>query len=604
MSKVFNAELLELYICRITALIGACVVSHGTAVERALGEWVDVVILKSALEGFKGELEGYALGPKTIRGSKKVVKEKDNLPDLNKMRVLNPKSSIVSMSNPFSVLATREEDSIAEHPHQKALKLRRPVIEIPPPQLARDSVSMLRSILGSNTKPPQSPADIENILKALRTAKTFLILSRVVCSFPCAACTKTCSGRPEERNVYGEEPGVNPPGRVEVRENVAFAPGKVHHISSTKGKDRRDKGNWIADKTAPTANIPEVGLGKRQVLPAKFELPNLLPAEDWSPASKLYNPSSLFPALPGPWRLVLSTQAMKDLIEAQHDGTFPVIKRVLEELATGDWSRRGLTKPHKAEGISSPASDGRHMKWKDVKKDDKGVSWELDEWKGNGIDKGGAVLKLYKAIYSKNHRVLWGVEGAWDEQWGGWRQIVKVWRIGDHKEILESIPGVLRAHRGYSADFIRGCKLREPENGMGKYLPARFVLSGVSTREEGGSTSGRGDNKKLTREEALGLHEAITTGKFYTLSERMLESLQESRKSGVLPEFAFDVSEEETSILRWWRSSVLILGRSGTGKTTCLVFKLLAAYLARTGTGMETRQVGHHISLVDPCRQN
>ncbi|KAI5850467.1 P-loop containing nucleoside triphosphate hydrolase protein [Morchella snyderi] len=150
-------------------------------------------------------------------------------------------------------------------------------------------------------------------------------------------------------------------------------------------------------------------------------------------------------------------------------------------------------------------------------------------------------------------------------------------------------------HKGYSNNYIRGCKLRQLETGNGKalrHLPARFVLSeDTLKREQFGTTGTSLGGNKLSREEALGLHEALTTGKFYTLNEQMFESIQASKKCGVLPEFAFDVSEEETEIIRWWKSSVLILGRSGTGKTTCLVFKLLAGYLTRIGAGLEPRQI-------------
>lgn len=46
-------------------------------------------------------------------------------------------------------------------------------------------------------------------------------------------------------------------------------------------------------------------------------------------------------------------------------------------------------------------------------------------------------------------------------------------------------------------------------------------------------------------------------------------------------EFPFDLSPEEMEIVSHFNTSSLILGRSGTGKTTCLVFKILAKYRAR-----------------------
>ena len=58
-------------------------------------------------------------------------------------------------------------------------------------------------------------------------------------------------------------------------------------------------------------------------------------------------------------------------------------------------------------------------------------------------------------------------------------------------------------------------------------------------------------------------------------------------------EFPFDLSREEARVIRHYRTASLILGRSGTGKTTCLVFKLLGKYLASRAVAGErpVRQV-------------
>lgn len=60
-----------------------------------------------------------------------------------------------------------------------------------------------------------------------------------------------------------------------------------------------------------------------------------------------------------------------------------------------------------------------------------------------------------------------------------------------------------------------------------------------------------------------------------------------------LEEFPFDLSPEEMEIIGHFNTSSLILGRSGTGKTTCLLFKLLAKHRARQTMpdGKAARQV-------------
>lgn len=58
-------------------------------------------------------------------------------------------------------------------------------------------------------------------------------------------------------------------------------------------------------------------------------------------------------------------------------------------------------------------------------------------------------------------------------------------------------------------------------------------------------------------------------------------------------EFPFDLSPEELEIVKHFSTSTLILGRSGTGKTTCLLFKMLAKHKARQSVSDEqqARQV-------------
>ena len=80
----------------------------------------------------------------------------------------------------------------------------------------------------------------------------------------------------------------------------------------------------------------------------------------------------------------------------------------------------------------------------------------------------------------------------------------------------------------------------------------------------------------LTREESLDLHNAIITGKFYTLTQTVLEGIL---TSGSTAEFPFDVAHDEVEIIRQTSAASFILGRSGTGKTTCLAFKLLSNYI-------------------------
>lgn len=52
-------------------------------------------------------------------------------------------------------------------------------------------------------------------------------------------------------------------------------------------------------------------------------------------------------------------------------------------------------------------------------------------------------------------------------------------------------------------------------------------------------------------------------------------------------EFPFEISSTEYGIINHSDTASLILGRSGTGKTTCLVFKMVSRYLARCAIDSE-----------------
>ena len=66
--------------------------------------------------------------------------------------------------------------------------------------------------------------------------------------------------------------------------------------------------------------------------------------------------------------------------------------------------------------------------------------------------------------------------------------------------------------------------------------------------------------------------------KFYSLTEPVIRSIL---ANDVTAEFPFDLSEDEARVIQHFKTASLIMGRSGTGKTTCLVFKLVGKYLAR-----------------------
>ncbi|KAF8420242.1 hypothetical protein EV426DRAFT_566796 [Tirmania nivea] len=230
----------------------------------------------------------------------------------------------------------------------------------------------------------------------------------------------------------------------------------------------------------------------------------------------------------GLWRIVLSRQAMKDFSDARKFGHFAAVESKLRELATGNWDqRRALTKKH--------------------------INPEFP-------------IPIKKAVYGDNGRIIWHVHLSFDATMDQASQVILVWRIGDHKEVVQSESVILRHQKTFRSEFIHACKVRA-KDANGTYQPKTFGTDLLDEEQICGT---------LTREESLDLHNAVITGKFYTLTQTVLDGILASGSSA---EFPFDVAHDEVEIIRQTSAASFILGRSGTGKTTCLAFKLLSSYI-------------------------
>ena len=66
--------------------------------------------------------------------------------------------------------------------------------------------------------------------------------------------------------------------------------------------------------------------------------------------------------------------------------------------------------------------------------------------------------------------------------------------------------------------------------------------------------------------------------KFYAFTKPLMRAII---ANNLTAEFPFDLSTEEFKVINHFDTASLLLGRSGTGKTTCLIFKMVSKYLAR-----------------------
>lgn len=137
-------------------------------------------------------------------------------------------------------------------------------------------------------------------------------------------------------------------------------------------------------------------------------------------------------------------------------------------------------------------------------------------------------------------------------------------------QISKSIDRVVTLQQTYNHDLVRQCR-QQPTFADGKNIPIRFdnLIQDI-TKSIHRSTH---LDVRVIDQETIEM-----ANKFYALTAPMMHSIVANDLNA---EFPVDVSQDEIQIISHFDTSSLILGRSGTGKTTCLVFKLIGKHLAR-----------------------
>ncbi|KAF8460716.1 hypothetical protein BDZ91DRAFT_738462 [Kalaharituber pfeilii] len=261
----------------------------------------------------------------------------------------------------------------------------------------------------------------------------------------------------------------------------------------------------------------------------------------------------------GPWRVCLSEKAFKDLLALKKHVHFNTIARKLRELASGNWDLKSLRKP-----LSQKMLEEAHGKER---------------------------VPLWRAAYGSNGRILWQINVGFDEDYNTDCQIISVWRIGDSSEIRRSIRDVLRLQKAYTTTDIHRrhvSLLRFPVLPESYYYPDKKEPDDAELHESALEAQGS-DNTELD-ETVLEAEKALMSNKTYCVTGRVLDRLFTAPESAQL-DFPFDVSYDETEVIKQTNSAAFILGRSGTGKTTCLLYKLLCRNIANRENGTTVRQI-------------
>ncbi|KAG8528783.1 uncharacterized protein KY384_006471 [Bacidia gigantensis] len=246
---------------------------------------------------------------------------------------------------------------------------------------------------------------------------------------------------------------------------------------------------------------------------------------------------AIFGISEGAWRIVLSELALKTLRRLAQDELAPV-RNKLNDLAAGLWEFHPIIRGQKGEKLLIPFS----------------------------------TTKCYRAG-PKDILILWHIDLSPSTDSAGTKQCIRVWEIGKEREVMNVVPKAALLHQNYSKEAVDLCT-SNPMKFKHRFIPLFQPLA---------------DSKRTMQRQSAKLDmrtadQAIIemAHKWYPLTDAVLKALAEK---DLTAEFPFELSQEEMHVISHVKSPSLILGRSGTGKTTCLAKKLVGKYIASMKLG-------------------
>ncbi|RIA86623.1 hypothetical protein C1645_325835 [Glomus cerebriforme] len=225
----------------------------------------------------------------------------------------------------------------------------------------------------------------------------------------------------------------------------------------------------------------------------------------------------------GPWDILLSEDVIKDMRKLESPLKTDAVMKKLGQLSSGAWNKYGF----------------RHI----------ALSHTIPVYEIELLDDSGL-------------KILWQVDYGFSIRSYLLTQLVKVWAVtASHERIRETLENLEMVRRIYTAQHIHRCTVEQNE---GIILPKIFEDEEIKSMEYG---------SQIDDERLLEVHKMLVTNKFIPLSKNLFKSLVMGGSN-----FTFQVSKIEYEIINN-PTSAIIIGRSGTGKTTCILFRQIASYL-------------------------
>ena len=214
-----------------------------------------------------------------------------------------------------------------------------------------------------------------------------------------------------------------------------------------------------------------------------------------------------------------------------------------------------------------------------------------------GLPKSRGML-LYETRLTDAARIIWECAVAFSPRYSDedteskttiYSEIIRIWDIVfDHDKVQHSIENIVTSFtRGQGCILkkeLRGLPRVDASENQGPNLYVKQTQTSVPTfssaseLQEDETVTDEANDDQMTFFPPASYHDnEYQVLKFYHLSTAMIQTILKQQSCSVEIDFPFRVTEEEHDIINFEpspRSSIILIGRSGTGKTTCILYRL------------------------------